>query len=234
MEQFETAHYIFHYGADTQAARDIEAIAAYQESCYAYICNVLGVTLDFKIHYYLCASPEEVGRLYNDGDEPCDGFAETPDKIYAVYNAETQCIGFHEDAHIISYTVNSPESTAIREGLAMYFDRKWWGIHNMDWTGYYIKMGQYISVAKLLEEEIFDAHDCWLTYPIMGAFTEWLISAYGMERYMRLYKQKNTAEGMQLVYQKTPEELDKEFTSFIELFAVDEKVKQRMEELLNF
>ena len=39
---------------------------------------------------------------------------------------------------IISYTVNRPDSPAIREGLAMYFDRKWWGIQNLDWTGYFL------------------------------------------------------------------------------------------------
>lgn len=232
MELFETAHYIFHYGADTRAERDIKSIAAYQESCYAYICNVLGVTLDFRIHYYLCASPEEVGRLYNDGDEPCDGFAEAPDKIYAVYNAETQCIGFHEDAHIISYMIGCPDSVAIREGLAMYFDKKWWDVCNIDWTGYYLKTDRYISVAKLLDGEFFDAHDCTVTYPIMGAFTDWLINAYGMERYMRLYKEKDTAKAMQTIYQKTPEELDREFKDYIALFGIDEILEKEMKALL--
>ncbi len=41
---------------------------------------------------------------------------------------------------------------AIREGLAMYFDRKWWGIQNLDWAGYYLQTGRYIPVKKLLTE----------------------------------------------------------------------------------
>ena len=150
MKQFESEHYIFHYGANTKAEQDISEIAAYQESCFRYICDVLNVTPNFKIEYFLCDSPEEVGRIYGDND-PCNGFAAPPDKIYAVYNEQVQCIGFHEDAHIISYTVNRPDCPAIREGLAMYFDRKWWGIQNLDWTGHYLNTGRYVPVDKMLD-----------------------------------------------------------------------------------
>ena len=154
MNQFESRHYIFHFGEATKAERDIESIAAYQESCFQHICAVLGVTPEFKIEYYLCDSPEGVGRIYGDND-PCNGFAALPNKVYAVYNEQIQCIGFHEDAHLISYVINRPDCPAIREGLAMYFDRKWWGIQNMDWVGFYLKTGRYIPVNQLLDKEYF-------------------------------------------------------------------------------
>lgn len=232
MKQFESEHYIFHYGADTKAEQDITEIAAYQEACFRYICDVLGVTPEFKIEYYLCDSPEEVGRIYGDND-PCNGFAAPPNKIYAVYNEQVQCIGFHEDAHIISFTVNRPKCPAITEGLAMYFDRKWWGIQNLDWTGYYIKTGRFVPVDKMLDREFFFAHDCTITYPIMGAFTDWLIATYGIESYMQMYKQENMTEAMPLVYKKAPEELNKAFTDYVQLFRIDDALEQRMESLLN-
>lgn len=232
MKQFESEHYIFHYGADTKAEQDITEIAAYQEACFRYICDVLGVTPEFKIEYYLCDSPEEVGRIYGDND-PCNGFAAPPNKIYAVYNEQVQCIGFHEDAHIISFTVNRPKCPAITEGLAMYFDRKWWGIQNLDWTGYYIKSGRFVPVDKMLDREFFFAHDCTITYPIMGAFTDWLIATYGIESYMQMYKQENMTEAMPLVYKKVPEELNKAFTDYVQLFRIDDALEQRMESLLN-
>ena len=112
MKQYESEHYIFNYGEDTKAERDIAEIAAYQEACFHYICSFLGVKPDFKIEYFLCDSPEEVGRIYGDND-PCNGFAAPPDKIYAVYNEQVQCIGFHEDAHIISFLVKRPKCPAI-------------------------------------------------------------------------------------------------------------------------
>ena len=232
MKQYESEHYIFNYGEDTKAERDIAEIAAYQEACLRYICGVLGVKPDFKIEYFLCDSPEEVGRIYGDND-PCNGFAAPPDKIYAVYNEQVQCIGFHEDAHIISFLVNRPQCPAITDGLAMYFNRKWWGIQNLDWTGHYLNTGRYVPVDKMLNRESFFEHDCSITYPIMGAFTDWLIATYGAESYMQMYKQQNMAEAMMSVYQKTPEELNKGFTEYVQMFSIDEALEQRMESLLN-
>lgn len=231
MIQFESEHYIFHYGANTKAARDIVKIAACQESCFQYICSVLDVTPAFKIEYYLCDSPEEVGRIYGDND-PCNGFAAPPNKIYAVYNEQVQCIGFHEDAHVISYLINRPDCPAIREGLAMYFDRKWWGIHNMDWTGYYLRSGKYLPVDKLLDKECFFGYDCAVTYPIVGAFTDWLISRWGMERYLQLFRKKNIPAAMAQVYGKTPEQMNRDFVRYVSLFKTDDVLERRMEALL--
>lgn len=231
MKQFESEHYIFCYREGSCAERDIEEIAACQEACFRYICGVLKVVPEFKLRYILCDSPEEVGRIYGD-DEPCNGFAVMPDTIYAVYNDAIQCIGFHEDAHIISYTVNWPDCPAIKEGLAMYFDRKWWGIQNLEWTGFFIKQGQYLAVDSLLNRQTFFAHDCSVTYPIMGAFTDYLISTYGIDAYLRFYRAQDMADGMCQVFGKTPEELNGEFTDYVQLFRIDETVERRMAELV--
>ncbi|MCR4723618.1 MAG: hypothetical protein K5629_07605 [Eubacteriales bacterium] len=171
MKRFESDHYIFHYGEETKAERDIQSIADCQENCFRFICDVLGITPEFRIEYYLCDSAEEVGRIYGDND-PCNGFASPPDTVYAVYNEHIQCIGFHEDAHLISYIINRPDCPAVREGLAMYFDRKWWGIPNMDWAGYYLKTDRFIPVDRLLDKESFFSQECSVTYPIMGPVTD--------------------------------------------------------------
>lgn len=231
MKCFESEHYIFHYGANTKAEQDIAAIADYQENCFRYICSVLRVKPDFKIEYFLCDSPEEVGRIYGDND-PCNGFTAPPDKIYAVYNEKVQCIGFHEDAHVISYLINRPDPPAIREGLAMYFDRKWWAITNLDWTGYYIKTGRYIPVDQLLKREVFFQQYDHIVYPIMGAFTEWLITTYGIESYLRMYQQQDMTQAMTEVYGQTPEQLNGAFVDYVALFRVDPVLEQRMEALL--
>ena len=231
MKQFETEHYIFHYGADSSAERDIADIAAYQESCHSHICKVLKVNPDFKIRYFLCETPEEVGRIYGD-NEPCNGFTVAPDTIYAVYNQKTKCIGFHEDAHIISYSIYRPDCPAIRDGLAMFFDRKWWGLHNLDWTGYYLENGRSISIAALLDITAFFAEDCSFTYPVMGAFTEWLISSFGIDRYMEMYQHDDIPGAMEAIYGQTPSELNSGFLEYVRLFDPDPAVKKRIQELL--
>jgi len=40
-------------------------------------------------------------------DQAIDLF-DLPNEIYAVYNDKVKCIGFHEDAHIISYNIAVP------------------------------------------------------------------------------------------------------------------------------
>lgn len=47
------------------------------------------------------------------------------------------------------------------------------------------------------------------------------------------YKQQNMAEAIPLVYQNTPEELNKEFVAYVQLFSIDEILEQRMGSLLN-
>lgn len=231
MLQYESDHYIFNYNAGTQAERDVASIATEQEACFRYICKVLGVQPNFKIEYFLCDTPEEVGHIYGD-DEPCNGFAAPPNKIYAVYNEQVKCIGFHEDAHLISYCLNRPDCPAIREGLAMYFDRKWWGIQNLDWCGYFLETHRYISVAELLQKEVFFATDCSISYPIMGAFTDYLIATYGRAAYKEIYQRQDIASAMPKAYSKTPQELDSEFTAFVKLFDIDQLLRKHMEELL--
>ncbi len=231
MQTFETEHYLLHYGAGTPAERDIEKIAALQESCFSHICAVLGLTPDFKIEYFLCDSPEEVGHIYGN-DVPCNGFADLPNRIYAVYNDAVQCVGFHEDAHLISFVRNRPICPAVTEGLAMYFDRKWWGIQNLDWTGYYLKTGRYLPMDRLLDREAFFAHDCAFTYPIAGAFTDWLLTVYGRERYGEMYSQPNPAAVMEQVYGRSPAALNADFEAYVRLFRTDDALEARMEELL--
>ena len=114
----------------------------------------------------------------------------------------------------------------------MYFDRKWWGIENLDWTGYYLKTGRYLPMDKLLNREFFFGHDCAFTYPIVGTFTDWLLTVYGRERYGELYSQPNPAAVMEQVYGKSPAELNAEFEAYVRLFRTDEALEARMEELL--
>lgn len=231
MKCYETEHYVFHYNPGTKAEADIHAIAEGQEACFRYICKVLKTILAFKIRYFLCDCPEEVGRIYGD-DEPCNGFAVVPDTIYAVYNEQVQCVGFHEDAHLISYTINRPNCPAISEGLAMYFDRVWWGISNLAWTGYYLKKNGKLPIAAWLDRENFFAEDCSLTYPVMGAFTDYLLTTYGWETYLQLYRQRDMKSGMREIFGIDPVQLQAEFESYVRLFHTDPVLVQRMEALL--
>lgn len=182
-------NYEFYYYSDSLAEKDITKIISIQENCYTKICSTLRISPNLKIKYYLTNTPEEVGEIYGDS-EPCNGFASPPDKIYAVYSDKIKCIGPHEDAHILSYTINRPKSAFIREGLAMYFDKVWWGIENEKWVKSFIDNNEYISISQLLLNEVFFQYPDKITYPIAGAFTNFIIDEFGMDIYLDLYKNK--------------------------------------------
>ena len=231
MKQFETSNYIFYYDDNSLAAKDIEKIACCQENCFKYICMVLKTKPTFKIRYFLCETPERVGEMYGD-NEPCNGFASVPDKIYAVYNNNIKCIGYHEDAHLISYTINRPDNPFIREGLAMYFDKDWWKINNYEWCKYYIKNGKFINLSDLLDKEYFFDNDCELTYPIAGAFTDYIINLYGLDAYLNIYRENDSKKALEDVLKISIDELNFNFIAYVQSFKLDVQVEKRIKELL--
>ena len=114
----------------------------------------------------------------------------------------------------------------------MYFDRKWWAINNIDWCGFFIETNRYISPADLLDNEKFDSINCAVSYPIMGAFTDYLISSYGSAKYYEFYSCKDCTQAIKIVYNKSPEELSSEFMTYVKLFYIDNELKNRMAELI--
>ncbi|WP_142413891.1 hypothetical protein [Hathewaya massiliensis] len=182
----ESDNYIFNYHVGSVAEKEIEEIMNLQETCYDFICTCLDVNIGIKIKYYLCNSPEEVGELYGD-NEPCNGFARKPNEIYAVYNDNVKCVGFHEDAHIISYNIAIPPQTFMREGLAMFFDKVSLKMPNYAWVKFFINTNMYISIEELIINKNFYKYSDLITYPIAGAFTEYLISTFGIHKYKTFY-----------------------------------------------
>ncbi|MFR3569564.1 MAG: hypothetical protein ACLTUR_16315 [Paraclostridium sordellii] len=59
----ESGNYIFRYNKDSIAEKYIDKIIETQEFCYEFICKYLDVKMNDKIHYYLCESPEQVGKF---------------------------------------------------------------------------------------------------------------------------------------------------------------------------
>lgn len=222
-KKVESNKYIFNYLEGSVAEKEIKEIIDSQEGCFRYINNTLNVDFKGKIEYYLCETAEQVGELYGD-NEPCNGFARRPNKIYAVYNSNIRCIGFHEDAHIISYGINIPDSAGVREGLAMFFDRKWHGISNLDWVQFYINENKYKSIVHMLDDEEFYKVDCNVSYPIMGAFTEYLILCYGIKKYKEFYSFQKVKEGFMKVFGQDIEILEKEFREYINLFGISDEL----------
>ena len=182
-----SAHYDFYFRPGSLAEKEIVRIMQVQEESYAKIVRLLRVEPGFRIRYVLCESAWEVGRVYGD-NEPCNGFADFPDTVFAVYTEEVKCIGPHEDTHLIAELIAHPESNFIREGLAMYMDEVWWDKPNVEWVSKFVRTDQMVSISSLFDRNAFFSQPEEITYPLAGAFTLWLIETLGMKTYLqRIY-----------------------------------------------
>ena len=185
---FNSEHYVFYAHSGSYAETHFLEIACIQERCFSEICTRTGVVFAKRIRYYLCDSREEIGILTS--GTPCNACTYDYDLIYAVYNHSVQCIGYHEDAHLISYAIAIPDSIFLREGFAMMFDGMWHGNKNTDIIA---NIGKQ-SISNLFDNDYFYALSDDITYPLAGAFTEFLVERYGMENYLNFYRAPDNPE----------------------------------------
>ncbi|MEG2788346.1 MAG: hypothetical protein RR942_11080 [Romboutsia sp.] len=229
----ESKNYIFHYHKDSTSETMIDQIISTQEHCFNHISKVLQTNFDDKIKYYLCNSAQEVGSFYGD-DEPCNAFARKPNEIFAVVNEEVKCVGYHEDSHIISYTLSTPPQVFMREGLAMYFDKQLFGINNLNWVSYFINNNKYINISSLIVNDEFYKKPWNITYPIAGVFTDYIISVYGIDTYLKLYTllDNNFENCFYKVFKISLEEFEIDFVKYIHSFKTNEDLFKLLEKLI--
>lgn len=115
----------------------------------------------------------------------------------------------------------------------MFFDREWWGIHNLHLVNYYVKNGFSISIDQMIRnDEYFYSVSDIISYPIMGAFTEWLIGLYGIDKYKLFFKDENVSLACERIFEHSLERMNQLFLEYISLFSIDETIEKRMENLL--
>jgi len=237
MHCYETEHYIFHCESESKAAMEIEHIASVQEASYQYITAMLGLSMKEKIHYYLYGSREELGRECErrfGKYAPNNGCAVSNTEILAVYNDDIQCIGAHEDTHILMFTLGYPESGFLEEGVAMAMDAIWWGIDNNAWAAYYRKNGLCISVSKLIglpREEFYSVEDR-IAYPLAGSLVNYLLMRFGRERFFQFYMAEEYSAAAQNIFGFSLEELEKDYYQYIDLLSYDKVLLERIADLL--
>lgn len=225
--EYKTEHYVFHCVNNKTAERDIESIAKTQEKVFGEITKTLNVEYKSVINYYLVNTPEEVAETTG-YEYPVNGLACFSDKsVYAVYSEKIKCIGPHEDAHLISDAFGISDSDFLSEGLAMYFDKCWWGVKNELWCRFFIEENIFVSPAELLNNRKFGEVDCSVTYPIAGAFTAYLIKKFGVEKYRIIYTSKEiSSENAESPLYKEFISITDEFIEEIKSFCLGDEEKE--------
>ncbi len=216
----ETEHYIFHYKEGSLAEQEIQEIIELQEGCFKEITDKLEFMPEKRLIYWLCDTREEVMHI-SGFEYETNGVTffelENP-TIYAVYNEDVKCVGAHEDAHAISYQWSYVYSIAMMEGLAMYFDKEWWKIPNELCTRVYLEDKKYESAESLIlgDYESFLEIEDRISYPIMEAFTAFLIDTYGIEKFKSVYEEdEDFPQRFRETYNKELCVLEEEFVESI-------------------
>lgn len=238
MYYHESAHYVFHYAHGSKAEQDIAYIADVQEASYKQITTMLGVSMKKKIHYYLYNSRDEVGKENERrfGDYfPTNGCTVSENEILAVYSEDIQCIGAHEDTHLLMFTLGRPQSSFLEEGIACAMDVLWWGLDNNAWVAYFRKKELCPSVTELLHlpQEDFYALNDRITYPLSGSFVSYLLMRFGKDLFRQFYLAEDYDTAGKNILACSLRELEEDFFQYIGLLTYDETVYTRITELLN-
>lgn len=91
-----------------------------------------------------------------------------------------------------------------------------------------------MGIDQLLQEDVFDNIDCSISYPILGTFVDWLISTYGIDKFLELYKQKEISSTTQQIYGLTAKELDEKFVAYVKMFGLDPEIESLLTKLIEY
>ncbi len=211
--KYVSPHYNLYFSKNSLGSKDIKEIAKNQELCYDKITKTLNIFPKFKIQYLLADNPEDLGVIYGD-NEPCNGFTKLPNMVFAVYNDKIKCIGMHEDAHIISYSIKRPKIAFLREGLAMYFDETWQGISNNECCKKLAKQNELKNIYEMLNNDKFFSFPDFITYPLAGSFTSFLIDKLSLKVYLQtIYYNDNAIVALKKIFKD--KDMQNEFLNWL-------------------
>jgi len=207
-----STHYNFYYLKNSLAEKNIDEIAGAKEKHYKKIISLLNVQNDRIIDYYLYPSLREKTELMGDNSpgnavwqsfELVSGNPVTEKfEIHVVYNNTCKFIGEHEDTHLLSLSFGL-SIYLFCEGLAQFVEGNLFGIDVDVLCREMLKENKLYSVSELVDNKYWGCVEPPIIYPQVGSFSRFLISNYGWNKYIEVYKQtsrlKTPKENMEMI-----------------------------------
>jgi len=184
----ETEHLRFHF-QDESVLEDVENYIKQHEKAYLNVNKFFKTSLPKKIDFFVWKDREEAYDMFG---KPL-GWANSERKIINAWYKQTQG---HEICHILCDIAIQPKkkSKLINEGICVFFDQT--SRNKMD------------QARKVLPKEEFHLLELWespthyerdLSYPMGGAFIDFLIHKGGTEKLKKLLKNQ-TIENAEKIY----------------------------------
>ncbi len=194
MEKRSSAHFDIYYLKDSTAAREIDQIAQCKDAGFDEICRFLGKNSDIRIQMVFFENGDTKQRVT--GHQGA-GWA-YGNTIVEVYNEKERLDPYHETTHILMGPLGSPPAL-FNEGFATYMSERL-GAHaltNLSGGKATIYQrakelkdkGDWIALPELLGYT--QIGPSWsrplVAYPEAGSFVQFLIEAYGKDRFLQAY-----------------------------------------------
>lgn len=248
----ETTHFCIHYRPDSEAARDIETIAAYLDQKFAQICEILEVEYENKISYFIYSSAED---LKKNVDQETWGFAVGEYEAIAYFyptmrGYDSRLGGFgHEVVHIIVYwTMGVRELHFIDEGIAEAIDKYslLWSRPSVLWVHWraasVMKRGSLLSISQLSDNKFFrdvrfnrELYRTYYLYDQCGSFVRYLIDRYGIEKFkifLPAAKEDSYQAAFQNVYGLSIHDFEEDWHEFLQDYLTSEPSNPSTSEVL--
>lgn len=103
----------------------------------------------------------------------------------------------------------------------------------MAWTNFFISNKKYIPLNILFNNDEFFKVSHTITYPIAGAFTEYIISLYGLDTYRKLYMDGSFKANLEAILKTSLDSLESDFIEYMKGFSVHESFEKIMTSMIS-
>lgn len=174
--------FLIHYVPGTLAQVQKEEIFGERRAARRKIAEVFELPAQPAAEFIYYFYESRLHKRFVTGDGmPAHAFPRTAE-IHAVHGPEYQLEGCHEEIHLLLRRLGKP-AKMLQEGAAVYGDQG----KLLEFWRKLARVPDRPRVAELLKDEAFLAANPYLAYSVAGLFTAYLIEAFGLDTYKRLY-----------------------------------------------
>jgi formylglycine-generating enzyme required for sulfatase activity len=204
---YEANHFYFHVAPDSSLddPNKVAQFARVRDEAFEAVTTYLRARLPGKIHFYVYDSDEVALRVIG----RTLGFAQPSERI--IHARVNQTAG-HEMTHVIAWHMSygGAPNALLSEGLAVYLNQVPDDKHAQ--AAYALARNELEPLGSMANQRAAS-----LSYPIAGSFAGFLLEAYGLERFRRLYGAApgTWQESVTKVYRMHPSAIEEQWHAFL-------------------
>ncbi|MCU7494812.1 MAG: hypothetical protein HF314_11770 [Ignavibacteria bacterium] len=218
---YYTKHFDFYYRPGSKSDSTIKMIANRQENNYLEVLNRMYLNdHNFRAIFFIFSSFQEYDDITDAGQFGNGHEIGIFDAIYAVDGYSLSNIfGKHELTHFIvdkffGLGARGPYKWIISEGLAVWMEDNWDGMDLFEFARLKLTEGNISTPYEIVRNDE-TGNVLKNSYPMAGAFAKYMISNYGIAKYIRLYQQGNSLDVFDQVYGMSLADMSNRFLGFL-------------------